>query len=110
MSESENIRPMGTMVRKYTRPVIGTFFRESSIVVQRAMSCVINVANSMCHVVRKIGYSNFAVAMMYLLKRITLEDRVIHVLVMRSARTEFSVVQLVMLPLTLRRQLDEETP
>jgi hypothetical protein len=44
--------PMGTMARRYTRPVIGTFFRESSIVVKRASSWVMMVAKTRCHVVR----------------------------------------------------------
>jgi len=52
---SENMTPIGTIVLKYTLPVIGTFFLESSVVVKRAMSCVMTVAKSRCHVVRKIG-------------------------------------------------------
>lgn len=51
----ENMTPMGTIVRKYTRPVMGTFFRESSTVVKRAMSCVMRVAKAKCQVVRMIG-------------------------------------------------------
>ncbi len=48
-------RPMGTMARRYTRPVIGTFFLESSMVVVRAIIWVISVANARCHVVREIA-------------------------------------------------------
>src|ERR1700744_4258326 len=49
--------PMGTMARRYTRPVIGTFFRESSIVVKRASSWVMTVAKTRCHVVREMAAS-----------------------------------------------------
>lgn len=47
--------PIGTMARRYTRPVMGTFFRESSMEVKRARSCVMMVAKTRCHVVRKIA-------------------------------------------------------
>jgi hypothetical protein len=47
--------PMGTMARRYTRPVIGTFFLESSMVVNRAMNCVAPVAKTRCHVVNVIA-------------------------------------------------------
>lgn len=46
---------MGTIALRYTRPVIGTFFLESSIVVDRAMICVMSVANARCHVVNTIA-------------------------------------------------------
>jgi hypothetical protein len=35
--------PMGTMARRYTRPVMGTFFRESRTVVKRARIWVMTV-------------------------------------------------------------------
>jgi hypothetical protein len=47
--------PMGTIARRYTRPVIGTFFRESRMVVKRARIWVMTVAKTRCHVVRKIA-------------------------------------------------------
>jgi hypothetical protein len=47
--------PMGTIALKYTRPVMGTFFLESRIVVNRARIWVIIVAKRRCHVVRKIA-------------------------------------------------------
>ena len=50
-----NIKPMGTMLLRYTLPVIGTFFRESSVFVNLAMSCVMSVPNTMCQLVRKMG-------------------------------------------------------
>ena len=53
--------PMGTMVLRYTRPVMGTFFLESSVWVKRAMSWVMRVAKDRCQVVRKMGYRNSAV-------------------------------------------------
>lgn len=46
---------MGTMVRRYTRPVMGTDLRESSSLVKRANSCVMRVAKARCHVVRKMA-------------------------------------------------------
>jgi hypothetical protein len=49
--------PIGTMARRYTRPVMGTFFLESRMVVKRARNCVMTVAKTRCHVVRKIGKS-----------------------------------------------------
>jgi hypothetical protein len=45
------------MARRYTRPVMGTFFLESRMVVKRARNWVMNVAKIKCHVVRKIGKS-----------------------------------------------------
>ena len=56
-----NAAPIGTMARRYTRPVILTFFRSSKIVVKRAISWVITVAKTRCHDVRMMGYS-FAVS------------------------------------------------
>jgi hypothetical protein len=50
-------RPMGTMARRYTRPFMGTFFLESSMVVPRARNWVMMVAKIKCHVVRKMGKS-----------------------------------------------------
>jgi hypothetical protein len=50
-------RPMGTIARRYTRPVMGTFFRESRMVVKRARNWVMTVAKTKCHVVRKMGKS-----------------------------------------------------
>jgi hypothetical protein len=47
--------PMGTMARRYTRPVMGTFFLESRMVVKRARIWVMIVAKTRCHVVRKMG-------------------------------------------------------
>lgn len=47
--------PMGTMALKYTFPVILTFFRPSRSVVVRAMICVMTVAKTKCHAVRRIG-------------------------------------------------------
>jgi hypothetical protein len=47
--------PMGTMALRYTRPVIGTFFLESSMVVNLAMSWVMIVAKIRCHVVREMA-------------------------------------------------------
>jgi hypothetical protein len=47
--------PMGTMARRYTRPVMGTFFLESRTVVKRARIWVMTVAKTKCHVVRKMG-------------------------------------------------------
>ena len=50
-----NAAPMGTIARRYRRPVILMFLRPSSIVVVRAMIWVMIVAKSKCHVVRMIG-------------------------------------------------------
>jgi len=47
--------PMGTIALRYTRPVMGTFFLESSRFVVRAMIWVIAVAKMRCHVVRKMA-------------------------------------------------------
>jgi hypothetical protein len=47
--------PMGTMARRYTLPVIGTFLRESKTVVKRAKPWVIRVAKPKCHVVRTMA-------------------------------------------------------
>lgn len=52
---------MGTMARRYTRPVMGTFFLESRTVVKRARIWVMTVANTKCHVVRKMGKSGAGV-------------------------------------------------
>jgi hypothetical protein len=89
-------RPIGTIARRYTRPVMGTFFLESRMVVKRARNWVMMVAKTRCHVVRKTGNSaavvrrggrskvgcipNLAVCRMYLLKTMVLELSVIHVL------------------------------
>jgi len=51
---------MGTIALRYTRPVIGTFFLESRMVVNRARPCVITVAKTRCHVVRKIAKMGLA--------------------------------------------------
>jgi hypothetical protein len=72
--------PIGTIFRKYTCPVMGTFLRESSMVVKRAMSCVMRVAKSRCHVVRTMGKWNLAVSRIHLLKMMTDEERDIQVL------------------------------
>ena len=50
-----NAAPIGTMARRYTLPVIFTFFRSSKIVVKRAMSWVIIVANTRWTEVRIMG-------------------------------------------------------
>lgn len=50
------------MARRYTRPFIGTFFLESRMVVKRARIWVMIVANTKCHVVRKMGNSAVAVS------------------------------------------------
>lgn len=55
MSDRENMTPIGTMARKYTLPVIGTFFLESKTVVNLARPWVMMVAKVKCHVVRTIG-------------------------------------------------------
>lgn len=47
--------PMGTIALRYTRPVMGTEWRESRVVVKRAMIWVMMVAKTRCHVVRKIA-------------------------------------------------------
>jgi len=47
--------PIGTIALKYTRPVMGTFFLLSRIVVNLANNWVAQVANTRCHVVRRIG-------------------------------------------------------
>lgn len=47
--------PIGTMARKYTRPVIFTVFRPSKSFVVRAMTWVMTVAKIKCHDVRRIG-------------------------------------------------------
>ena len=49
--------PIGTMARRYTRPVMGTFFLESRMVVDRARNWVIMVAKTKCHVVRNMAGS-----------------------------------------------------
>lgn len=49
--------PIGTIALKYTRPVILTDFRPSRSLVVRAMICVMMVAKTRCHEVRRIGYS-----------------------------------------------------
>lgn len=48
-------RPIGTMARRNTLPVIFTVFRPSSSVVVRARIWVISVAKARCHVVRIIA-------------------------------------------------------
>lgn len=50
-------RPIGTIARRYTLPVMGTFFLESRMVVKRARIWVMMVAKTKCHVVRKMGNS-----------------------------------------------------
>lgn len=47
--------PIGTIARRYTRPVILTVFRPSRRVVVRARTWVMKVAKAKCHVVRMIG-------------------------------------------------------
>ena len=47
--------PMGTIALKYTFPVMATFFRPSRRVVVRARICVIMVAKTRCHAVRRMG-------------------------------------------------------
>jgi hypothetical protein len=47
--------PMGTIALRYTFPVIAIFFRPSSRVVVRANICVMMVAKTRCHAVRRIG-------------------------------------------------------
>ena len=49
--------PIGTIARRYTRPVIGTFFLESSNLVPRAINWVIKDAKPRCHDVRRIAFS-----------------------------------------------------
>lgn len=58
--DREKKRPIGTMALRYTRPVMGTFFRESRTLVKRAMIWVMMVAKRRCHVVRKMGKSDGA--------------------------------------------------
>lgn len=55
MSDRENMTPMGTIARKYTLPVMGTFLRESRTLVKRARPWVIRVAKPRCHVVRTMA-------------------------------------------------------
>lgn len=47
--------PIGTIARRYIRPVIGTFLLESRVWVKRAMIWVMRVAKARCHVVRTIA-------------------------------------------------------
>jgi hypothetical protein len=54
--------PIGTMARRYTRPVILTVLRPSRRVVVRAITCVMTVAKTRCHAVRRIGYSKVEVS------------------------------------------------
>jgi hypothetical protein len=55
MSDRENMTPIGTIARKYTLPVMGTFLRESRTLVKRARPWVIRVAKPRCHVVRTMA-------------------------------------------------------
>jgi len=48
-------KPIGTIARRYTLPVIFTVFRPSRRVVVRARIWVMSVANARCHVVRMIA-------------------------------------------------------
>jgi hypothetical protein len=101
MSDRENMTPIGTMARRYTLPVMGTFLRESRTVVKRARPWVIRVAKPRCHVVRtmavertlvihlsqsafqrrhRVRYLNSIVWRMYLLNRMTEDDNEIHAL------------------------------
>jgi len=72
--------PMGTIARRYTRPVILTVFLPSKRVVVRAMIWVMMVAKIRCHDVRRIGYLNPRVDKIHLLKRMTLDDKLIQTL------------------------------
>lgn len=74
-----NIKPIGTIARRYILPVIGTFFRESRTVVKRARICVMSVAKARCHVVSTIGKRKPAVSRIHLLKMMIEEEREIHV-------------------------------
>jgi len=67
---------------------MGTFFLESSVVVNLAMICVMSVAKAKCQVVRTMGKWNLAVSRIHLLKMMTLELRVIHVLRQTRVRTD----------------------
>jgi hypothetical protein len=79
MSDSENIKPMGKMARKYILPVMGTFFLESKTVVKRARSWVMRVAKAKCQVVRTMGKRKPAVSRIHLLKMMTPEESEIQV-------------------------------
>jgi hypothetical protein len=47
--------PIGTIALRYTLPVIFTVFLPSRSVVVRAIICVMMVANTKCHDVRRMG-------------------------------------------------------
>lgn len=51
----EKNSPIGTIARRYTRPVIFTVFLPSRRVVVLAMTWVMKVAKTKCHDVRRIG-------------------------------------------------------
>jgi len=52
-----NAAPIGTIALIYIRPFIFCAFRESRIVVNRAIICVMKVAKIICHAVRSTGYA-----------------------------------------------------
>lgn len=74
-----NIKPIGTMARRYILPVMGTFLRESSTVVKRARIWVISVAKAKCHVVSTMGKRKPAVSRIHLLKMIMDDESEIQV-------------------------------
>ena len=76
--DREKSNPMGKIARKYVRFVMGTECLESRHPVQRAMNCVTNAEENICHAVRKIGYLKFALWRIHLLKRMTRELMPIH--------------------------------
>lgn len=62
------------------RPVIGTEWRESNILVYRAIICVTIVANVRCHVVKNSGNGKPAECKIHLLKMMIPELMLIHAL------------------------------
>ena len=72
--------PIGKIALVYNLVFMRTTWRESRTVVKRARNWVAIVENNRCHVVSKTGYEKRRVERIHLLKRMTEEERVIHVL------------------------------
>jgi len=71
MRDRQKKKPIGQMARTYVLPSILTVFRPSRRDVVLASICVMIVAKTRCHVVKKMGNRNPAVSRTHLLNRIT---------------------------------------
>lgn len=81
MSDKLKKIPIGNIALVYNVVFMRTMWRESRTVVKWARSWVAMVENKRCHVVSKTGYEKWRVERIHLLKRMTEEESVIHVLV-----------------------------